>query len=153
MSVVFGGFKLMLGMEPARRVGSSPGTPTTLLVRSDGREQRHAWAVTGLVWPRWIQFHWFLHILWCIHLPCIVAVPVVLPVSVCGLCARGPLGTGVFCATGTISLPLTRLLLVGCTPPRCSLGLHRCPLTPRRPAARLAALALLPATQVGCQRA
>ncbi|EOB05312.1 hypothetical protein Anapl_05431 [Anas platyrhynchos] len=60
--------------------------------------------------------------------PCVTVVPLVPPVSVCGLHARGPSGTGVFCAMGAIPLPSTRLL-VGCTPSRCFLGVHRCPHT------------------------
>ena len=65
------------------------------------------------------------------------------PVCVCGLGARGPLGTGVSCAAGAIPPPTTHLLLLRCIPSWCFTGRHCCPRTPRRPAARLALLVFL----------
>lgn len=60
MSVLFGGPKLMLGVEPARRVGSRAGTPAPLFVLSDGRQRSRAGAVPGLIWWSRVHFHCFL---------------------------------------------------------------------------------------------
>ncbi|EOA94547.1 hypothetical protein Anapl_09201 [Anas platyrhynchos] len=100
-------------MEPEQRVGGSPGTPAMLLVLSDGRAQRHDAVVPGLFGQRWIHF--------------------------CGLGARGPLGTGVSCATGAIPSPTTPLLLLRCVTSWCFTRRHSCPHI-KRPAAHLALL-------------
>lgn len=76
--------------------------------------------------------------------PCVLAVPMVALIGVCGLHARAPSsGTGVSCAASALPPPVMLLLLVSCLLSWCLLRLHSCLLTPKRAASRFAALALL----------
>lgn len=58
----------MLAMEPVRQqVGGWPDTPATRFLCTESREQRCTAVVPGLFWPRYVHFHWFVHVCWRFH--------------------------------------------------------------------------------------